>query len=76
MGILMMEIDGRRMRWQERSDHNMGGLISEYPEFEEEGNEIGSHSIDHQRLGNLSDNEMKHQIIESKKIYLEIKQLM
>lgn len=34
MGILMMEIDGRRMRWQERSDHNMGGLISEYPEFE------------------------------------------
>ena len=37
--------------------------------FEEEGNEIGSHSMDHQRLGYLLDNEMKHQIIESKKMF-------
>ncbi len=35
--------------------------------LEEEGNEIGSHSMNHERLGNLSDNKMKYEIIESKK---------
>ena len=36
--------------------------------FQEEGNEIDSQSMSLQRLGNLLDNEMKHQIIESKKV--------
>ncbi len=36
--------------------------------FEEEGNEIDSQSMSLQRLGNLLNNEMKHQIIESKKV--------
>lgn len=35
--------------------------------LEEEGNEISSHSMNHERLGNLSDNKMKYEIIESKK---------
>lgn len=35
--------------------------------LEEEGHEIGSHSMNHQRLGKLSDNEMKYEIIESRK---------
>ena len=33
----------------------------------EEGHEIGSHSMNHLRFGNLSDNEIKYEIIESKK---------
>src|SRR5215208_2453357 len=33
--------------------------------LEEEGHEIGSHSMNHQRLGKLSNNEMKYEIIES-----------
>ena len=35
--------------------------------LEEEGHEIGSHSMNHLRFGNLSDNEIKYEIIESKK---------
>jgi hypothetical protein len=35
---------------------------------EEEGNEIDSQSMSLQRLGNLLDNEMKYQIIESKNV--------
>ena len=35
--------------------------------LEEEGHEIGSHSMNHQRLGELSNNEMKYEIIESKR---------
>ena len=35
--------------------------------LEDEGHEIGSHSMNHQRLGQLSNNEMKYEIIESKR---------
>jgi peptidoglycan/xylan/chitin deacetylase (PgdA/CDA1 family) len=35
--------------------------------LEDEGHEIDSHSMNHQRLGQLSNNEMKYEIIESKK---------
>ena len=33
----------------------------------EEGHDIGSHSINHKKLSKLSDEEMKYEIIESKK---------
>ena len=35
--------------------------------LEEEEHKIGSHSMNHQRLGKLSNNEMKYEIIESKR---------
>ncbi len=35
--------------------------------LEEEGYEIGSHSMDHKRLSKLSEEELKYEIIESKR---------
>jgi peptidoglycan/xylan/chitin deacetylase (PgdA/CDA1 family) len=35
--------------------------------LEEEGHEIGSHSMNHQKLSKLSDEQMKYEIIESKR---------
>ncbi|HSF51274.1 MAG TPA: polysaccharide deacetylase family protein [Nitrososphaeraceae archaeon] len=39
--------------------------------LEEEGHEIGSHSMNHKKLGKLSDEEIKYEIIESKRCLQE-----
>lgn len=39
--------------------------------LEQEGHEIGSHSMNHKRLGKLSDNDIKYEIIESKRCLQE-----